>query len=617
MKYLQVLTGLFLFALTVPNNTNAQTPKNRGEQGRLPIIDMHAHCYPNPTPEPLQGAIGTQNEEQLYLETVKEYRKWNVVKAVIGGYPELVEVWKSRDEDDRIIPGIYFNPGERGMTPERIESMVKAGEVKVCGEIQPMLRGTTLCDPEWEPYLRICEKYDIPVSIHAGAGAPWIHQNDPKVLASLGDPYLIEPVLKKYKLRVYLSHAGFEYYEHTLMLMALFPDLYVDLGASLWVHPYCKRLCRLFLEGAKESELLDRVMFGSDQMSWPHAISLSIEYLNSLEFLSDQDKRDILYNNAARFLRLKEHSKQEIIVNEKTKIAAIDTHAHVIRALEHYSKVSESEKKLYSLSVKEKAKFLLREMSKAETAMMFLMGKIDSSADDPLGIQENLEIGALIPGIKVIGAADPRKGLSAEHMSAAKAQLEEHRKDIVALKCYLGYLGGPEDPGYQPYYILAQECNLPVIFHTGDTWGAMADLKLSHPLDIDRIAWKYPNLRIVMAHVGVPWHREACQVAWKNDNVWLDLSGLLLADDKDTNHILTTDSLPDAVPGLIISDLLNALTYMSKYDRLLYATDLGPISCSLANYRRFIERIIPKEHHDKVFRENAENLFGVDIPDDY
>jgi predicted TIM-barrel fold metal-dependent hydrolase len=114
-----------------------------------------------------------------------------------------------------------------------------------------------------------------------------------------------------------------------------------------------------------------------------------------------------------------------------------------------------------------------------------------------------------------------------------------------------------------------------------------------------------------MAHVGVPWHREACEVAWKNENVWLDLSGLLLADDEFTNQMLAAESLPDAVPGTIISDLRNALTYLSRYDRLLYGTDLGPISCSMANYRRFIERIIPAEHHQRVFQDNAEELFGV------
>jgi len=47
-------------------------------------------------------------------------------------------------------------------------------------------------------------------------------------------------------------------------------------------------------------------MFGSDNLIWPEAIDMSLDYLNSLEFLSEEDKRGILYNNAARFLRLEE-----------------------------------------------------------------------------------------------------------------------------------------------------------------------------------------------------------------------------------------------------------------------------------------------------------------------
>ena len=52
--------------------------------------------------------------------------------------------------------------------------------------------------------------------------------------------------------------------------------------------------------------MLDRVMFGSDQMVWPHAIESSLEELESIDFLSEQDRRNILYNNAARFLNLTE-----------------------------------------------------------------------------------------------------------------------------------------------------------------------------------------------------------------------------------------------------------------------------------------------------------------------
>jgi len=45
-------------------------------------------------------------------------------------------------------------------------------------------------------------------------------------------------------------------------------------------------------------------MFGSDQMVWPEAIERAIAVINDAPFLSAAQKRDIFYNNAARFLRL-------------------------------------------------------------------------------------------------------------------------------------------------------------------------------------------------------------------------------------------------------------------------------------------------------------------------
>ena len=59
-----------------------------------------------------------------------------------------------------------------------------------------------------------------------------------------------------------------------------------------------------FLKKAKQYGLIDRIMFGSDQMVWPHAIEKSINTLNGYDFLSPQDKEKIFYSNAARFMRL-------------------------------------------------------------------------------------------------------------------------------------------------------------------------------------------------------------------------------------------------------------------------------------------------------------------------
>ena len=48
----------------------------------------------------------------------------------------------------------------------------------------------------------------------------------------------------------------------------------------------------------------DRVMFGTDQLIWPKLMSYSIGIIQNADYLTVQQKRDILYNNAARFLRL-------------------------------------------------------------------------------------------------------------------------------------------------------------------------------------------------------------------------------------------------------------------------------------------------------------------------
>ena len=287
-------------------------------QNQAPIIDMHVHSYAfdQATVEELKfngnkdfyGNQGSLSKEEHFRDTYERFRKFNIVKAVVSGSLESVKYWKVNDTDNRIIRGILiFSAKDDGMNPKRFESLVKDGTIQVFGEIGAYYSGSTLSDPEWEPYLKICEQYDIPVAIHTGGGEPGgTYTWSPKARLRLGDPYLIEDALVKFpKLRVNMMHAGGEDWpEHAIRLLDYYPHLYTDLGVMLWVNPNTKRYIKEFLRNVKEAGYLDRVMFGSDQMFWPDAIDRSIEYLNSLDFLTNEDKRDILYNNAARFLKL-------------------------------------------------------------------------------------------------------------------------------------------------------------------------------------------------------------------------------------------------------------------------------------------------------------------------
>ena len=279
------------------------------------IIDMHIHSYTDSDfgeREPATdhyGIKGSANAAIHRAATFAAFKKLNIVKAVVSGNPQSVEQWVVKDSNHIVIRGILmFTPNDYGMDTAKFEQMIKDKQIEIFGETAPYYGGTTISDSIWQPYLRICEKYDIPVAVHTGGGDPGgTYSWSPKARLKLADPYLIEDVLVKYpKLRIYMMHAGGEDWpEHAIRLMAYYPQLYTDVAVMLWVEPNTQRYIKEFLKNTKEAGYLDRVMFGSDQIIWPYAIEKSIRFLNSITFLTKKEKEDILYNNAAKFLRLK------------------------------------------------------------------------------------------------------------------------------------------------------------------------------------------------------------------------------------------------------------------------------------------------------------------------
>lgn len=270
-----------------------------------PIIDMHLHDYTEQTYFTAPASDGTMSPKDYKtyrVELLKALKKHNIKKAVIstiGGPNKL-------DDDDILIPGYYTNSPPKDTIA--FKGLIESGKLKVFGEIGAVYDGFTLSDPKFEPFLKICERYDIPVAIHTGGGPTDItYRCCPNFRIRLGDPYTIEDVLAKFpKLRVYMMHAGEVYFENALRLMQQYSQLYTDLGVILWVHDQPMDYAEQFLRKAKKYGLIDRIMFGSDQMVWPHAIEKSINQLNSYNFLSEEDKNKIFYTNAVKFLNLKE-----------------------------------------------------------------------------------------------------------------------------------------------------------------------------------------------------------------------------------------------------------------------------------------------------------------------
>jgi predicted TIM-barrel fold metal-dependent hydrolase len=73
-------------------------------------------------------------------------------------------------------------------------------------------------------------------------------------------------------------------------------------------------------------------------------------------------------------------------------------------------------------------------------------------------------------------------------------------------------------------YERAQREGLPILFHQGTSPVREAPIRLSYPLLMDEIAIRYPDLKIVMAHVGHPWQVDTCVVIRKHPNVYADIS---------------------------------------------------------------------------------------------
>jgi predicted TIM-barrel fold metal-dependent hydrolase len=129
----------------------------------------------------------------------------------------------------------------------------------------------------------------------------------PAYRASLSSAFTLEEVLVRHpRLRLYVMHAGFPLLEDMLAVLYAHPQVYVEIGVIVYTQP--DRAFYAYLQALFDGGFGKRVMFGSDQMVWPETIERSIAVVEAAPFLSPEQKRDVLYNNAARFLRLSEET---------------------------------------------------------------------------------------------------------------------------------------------------------------------------------------------------------------------------------------------------------------------------------------------------------------------
>ena len=240
-------------------------------------------------------------DDAVRSDTIAVLNRRNVF-GVLSGTPARVARWR-QDAPERFIPGLTFELGPDAPTPADLKTLHAQGQLAVFAEVANQYAGIAADDPRFEPYLAVAEALDIPLGIHIGTGPPGAAQLFPQYRARLHSAFqLEEPLMKHPKLRVYIMHAGWPLADDLLALLWAHRQVYLDIGVIVWALPEPEFY--RYLQRIVEAGFGDRVMFGSDQMVWPGVIEPSIARIDRAPFLSADQKRDILYNNAARFLRL-------------------------------------------------------------------------------------------------------------------------------------------------------------------------------------------------------------------------------------------------------------------------------------------------------------------------
>ena len=193
---------------------------------------------------------------------------------------------------------------------------------------------------------------------------------------------------------------------------------------------------------------------------------------------------------------------------------------------------------------------------------------------------------------------------SAPEAAVEQVECNLQQANCCGVKLYPGYnKRARSDPLYEPVYRLAERYGKPVAVHMGLTSQAQAHLKYCHPLALDEVAADHPGTQFIMCHFGNPFLESAAAVLAKNPNVATDVSGILEGPVELRRYLREQT-------GYVFL-LRTWLAASNCWNRILFGTD-WPI-VNLGDYIRFIKQLVPEEHREAVFFENANRIYGLGL----
>lgn len=180
---------------------------------------------------------------------------------------------------------------------------------------------------------------------------------------------------------------------------------------------------------------------------------------------------------------------------------------------------------------------------------------------------------------------DPHKGMDA--VEKLEYSIRELGLSGVDLAPFLHKLD-TNAKEYYPIYAKAAELGVPIHIHTSNHFNRDQGIAGEHPEYLDEVATHFPDLELVARHGGWPWIDEMIAVAFRHDNVYIELSGI--------HPSYWDDRIVERMDGMLQEKVLWGTSYpVVGWDSLSVVDDLD----------------ISAETKRKLCHDNAAELFDL------
>lgn len=201
--------------------------------------------------------------------------------------------------------------------------------------------------------------------------------------------------------------------------------------------------------------------------------------------------------------------------------------------------------------------------------------------------------GVLFPVFTV----EPERGAVREAIALAKANAGM----VKGFKVWLGYRKVfANDAAFAPLYDYAEEHDLPVLFHTGDTASSDGSLAHAHPLTLDELANQREDLTIVVCHLGNPWTVDTGELLYKHRNVFADISGLVVGGGSYSREY----------SRMMADRISEAIYFAGGAEKVVFGTDY-PVETHENGLSLVASLKVTQADKDRILWRNASELYSI------